>query len=232
MAIEWDNGFVKRIEVGGLTGAAWGITVRDRRSWFTLGDGPGCTVFDRGCMALTNGFRRRIELGMAEGRWLLTHEITSWRGNVSIRHRLESLAPSNLSGVGIDIRFDRPSFDRAFVGTNVVTGRYRERWLHGAAPRVALMGPKGLVAIQMSTPTNWLQQVVDVRVDPETWVVETELEGGIGDARGRASERRSVGLADPQTAVIPIGTVIELGLECELLATENRLQREDMMQPA
>jgi hypothetical protein len=232
MAIEWDNGFVKRIELGGLTGAAWGITVRDRRSWFTLGDGPGCTAFDLGCIALTNGFRRRIELGMAEGRWLLTHEITSWRGNVSIRHCLESLVPSHLSGVGIDIRFDRSSFERAFVGTNVVTGRFRERWLHGTAPRVALMGPKGLVAIQVSTRTTWMQQVVDVRVEPETWIVETELEGGIGGARCRDSERGAVGTADLQTAVIPIGTVIELGLECELLAMEDRFQREDMLQPA
>jgi hypothetical protein len=77
-----------------------------------------------------------------------------------------------------------------------------------------------------------MRQVVDVRVDPATWIVETELESGINDARGRAAEHRSVGLADPQTAVIPIGTVIELGLECELLATENRFQRENMLQPA
>jgi hypothetical protein len=232
MAIEWDNGFIKRIEVGGLTGAAWGITVRDRRSWFTLGDGPGCVAFDLGCIALTNGFRRQIELAMAEGRWLLTHDITSWRGNVSIRHCLESLVPSRLSAVGIDVRFDRPSFDRAFVGTSVVTDRMRERWIHGTAPRVALMGPKGFVAIQVTTRTTWLQQVVDVRVEPETWIVETALEGEIGGASRRESDTGAVGLVGPRMGVIPAGTVIELGLDCELLAMENHVQREDMLQPA
>jgi hypothetical protein len=232
MAIEWDNGFIKRIEVGGLTGEAWGITVRDGQSWFTLGDGPGCAAFDLGCVALTNGFRRQLELAMAEGRWLLTHDITSWRGNVSVRHSLESLVPSKLAGVGIDIRFDRPSFDKAFVGTTAVTDRLRERWVHGATPRVALLGPKGFVAIQVSTRTTWLQQVVDVRVEPETWIVETALECGIGVEPPRQPERGAGSRADLRTNVIPAGTVIELGVVCELLAMEHHVHREEMLQHA
>jgi hypothetical protein len=94
------------------------------------------------------------------------------------------------------------------------------------------MGPKGFVAIQVSTRTTWLQQVVDVRVEPETWIVETALECGIGVEPPRQPERGAGSLGDLRTSVIPAGTVIELGLDCELLAMEQHVQREAMLQHA
>jgi hypothetical protein len=58
------------------------------------------------------------------------------------------------------------------------------------------------------------------------------LECGIGVEPPRQPERGAGSLGDLRTSVIPAGTVIELGLDCELLAMEQHVQREAMLQHA
>jgi hypothetical protein len=223
MAIEWENGFVKRISLGGLTGAGWGISVQDLRSWFTLDGAVGCVITDRGCSALANGFRRCFELKMAEGHWMLTLEATSWRGPVTISHQLDSLAPSRLSSMAIDILFDQSSFERAVIGSEVMEYGDRGIWRHGLVPHVTLAGTRGTAWIRVSKGSARFAQRVGVRGEPEGWIVHTELRMNAGRDRGETREGQQAvsslhndeTMAD-HTVPIEAGERLVLTAECEL----------------
>lgn len=205
MAIEWENGFVKRISLGGLTGADWGISVQDGGSWFTLDGAAGCSINDRGCDSLPNGFRRSLELVMGGGVWMLTLDATSWRGTVTIRQRLQSLIPSRLLRMAIDLRFDPRSFDRALVGSQAMAFGDPAIWQQGPSPCVTLAGTRGMAWVRGRVRSNPFTQRVGVRAEPEGWIVHTEC--GPFDAE-----------LDGQTTLIEAGETLELSVECELWA--------------
>jgi hypothetical protein len=210
MAIEWENGFVKRIALGGLTGTGWGIAVRDRRSAFTLADAGACTVVDRGCASLPNGFRRAIELAMAEGRWLLTLDATSWRGTLRIHQHLESLADSVLTGVAIDVRFDRPFLDRALIGDAApgAIGGLR-CW---SVPYVTLAGATETVQIRTTSTAHerGLLERLDLRDDPESWAVRAELVDPMAPPDGGRSADETAWCTH-----LAFGEAIQLTVDCE-----------------
>lgn len=205
MGIEWENGFVKRISVEGLTGAGWGISVQDVGSWFTLDGAAGCTVTDRGCTSLSNGFRRVFELAMAYGQWSLTVEATSWRGTITIRQRLQSLAPSRLVGMAIDLHFDPNSFDRALIGSHDMASGDPAMWHHGPAD-ITLAGVRGMAWIRTCAGSDRTTQLVGIRSEPEGWTIHTEC------SACRAAH-------DEQKTFQP-GDVLDLSVECELWAAK------------
>lgn len=211
MAIEWENGFVKRIALGGLTGTGWGIVVRDRRSAFTLDDPGACTAVDRGCASLPNGFRRTIELAMAEGRWLLTLEATSWRGTLRIHQHLESLADSVLTGLAIDVRFDRPFLDRALIGDAATPGAIGGP-RHWSAPHVTLVGATDTVQIRTTSTAHEraLLERLTLRDDPESWMVRAELVDPIEPPDGGRSAAETAWCTH-----LAFGEAIRLTVDCE-----------------
>lgn len=220
MAIEWSNGFLKRISLGELVGTDWGIRVQDRESWFTLNGTHGCAATDQGCRALANGFARSFELDMAEGRWLLGIEATSWRGTVTVRQRLQSLALSRLSRLALDLLFDRPSFARALTGSQIIRPGDNTCWFHGHIPGVTLTGPKGAAWIRMSNGSDRFKQRIGVRSEAEAWMVFTELAADLWP------HTRDPGGFGEQPAAIKPGEMIELTVECELLAAKSEMPAE------
>ncbi len=208
MAIEWENGFVKRIALEGLTGSGWGISVQDSGSWFTLDGAARCTVQDRGWESLSNGYRRTIDLAMAEGQWVLTIDATSWRGTVTMRQRLQSLIPSRLLRMAIDLRFDSRSFDRALVGSQAMTFGDPAIWRQGPSPCVTLAGIRG--AAWVRGRSSHFTQRVGVRAEPEGWIVHTECGPFGAELEG-------------QTTAIEAGQTLELSVECELWAVTSEM---------
>jgi hypothetical protein len=210
MAIEWENGFVKRIALGGVTGTGWGIAVCDRRSSFTLAGTAGCTATDLGCASLPNGFRREVELAMAEGRWLLTLEATSWRGMLRIHQHLESLADSILTGVAIDVRFDRPFLDRVPIDDAApgAIGGLR----HWSVPHVTLAGATDTVQIRTTSTAHEraLLERLALRDNPESWAVRAELVDPMAPPDGGRSADETAWCTH-----LAFGEAIQLTVDCE-----------------
>jgi hypothetical protein len=178
MEAEWENGLIKRLVLDQLKGDDWGAETADRRSFFTLTGRPyGCRIRPLACIPIENGFVKRLETVMAEGRWQMEIQASLDNGTVRIHQTIECLEDSIFQDFVVRFRFDRSSFDRGLIAGRIIPHADRNVWHQYPVREAVLTGPHGTVRVRalQAVTVGKFEQMMYVRDEPGSWIVHVRL---------------------------------------------------------
>ena len=178
LEIEWQNGLVKRVAGGNITGSQWGPETADRGSFFTLTDLPrGCHVKPISLSTIPGGFTKRVEAEMAEGHWFLDLTVRHEGSRIHVQQELICLAESVFQDFVVRFKFHRNSFETATIDGHFIKHKNRNIWHQYAARKAVLHGPHGIAQVSSlnSMTCGKFTSCIYVRDEPGSWIVHVRL---------------------------------------------------------
>lgn len=148
LEIEWQDGLVKRVASGNITGSQWGPETADRGSFFTLTDLPRSSrVKAISLSTIPDGFTKRVETEMAEGHWFLDLTVRHGGSKIRVQQELSCLEDSVFQDFVVRFRFHRNSFETATINGHNIEYKNCNIWHQYIANKAVLNGLHGTAQV-------------------------------------------------------------------------------------